>query len=526
VFPGAVSRRSLRRGPWHTMIRVRGPSQPLGYAAGAGMVGAITVTALPVFGRGYPADVAMLYLLAVVVASLTLGRGPSLATALLSVAAFDFFFIPPYYTFTAWDVRHLVTFAVMLLVGIVMSDLTRRVRDQALHARERERRTAALYEMSRGLGGAVDRSELVALAAAHIARVFDGEVAVFVPGPAELEVAHRTAGGAAASAGELEAARWAFENRREAGLSTQTLPGAAGLYVPLATSHGLLGVLAVVPRDRSRFSDPEDRRFLEAFAAQMGVAVERTQLAEENAQARLDAERERLRSALLSSVSHDLRTPLGVIEGAASALLDTGAVIDEATRRDLTESIREEAQRLGTRVRDLLDMTRLEAGAVQLDVEWQSLEEVVAAALGHAERGMGETRVSVRLPRGLPLVPCDGALVEQVVVNLLENALKYSPPGSPIEVSAEEGPGEVILSVADRGPGVAPAEEDRVFQKFYQAPGHRQAGGVGLGLAICRAVAEAHRGRVWVEAREGGGAVFHLALPRGAAPSPPPEEPS
>ncbi|HEX6738090.1 MAG TPA: sensor histidine kinase KdpD, partial [Vicinamibacteria bacterium] len=405
--------------------RPRRRSSPWGYAGALGLAGAVSAAALPAFGSAYPVDAAMLYLLGVVVASLTLGRGPSVLAALASVAAFDFFFIPPRFTLQVANLRHLVTFAVMLLVALVTSHLTRRVREQARAARERERRTAALYDMSRDLGGAVERSELVARAAAHIARVFEGEVVVFVPDGGGLEAAHRTAGAPEVTPSEQGVARWVFANRREAGLSTETLPGAGGLYVPLATSHGLLGVLAVMPHDRGRFTDPEERRFLEAFAAQMGVAVERTQLAEETAQARLDAERERLRSALLSSVSHDLRTPLGVIEGAASTLLDPGAVLDAPTRRDLAETIHEEAQRLGTRVRDLLDMTRLEAGGLVLTREWQPLEEVVGAALRHLGGRLHGRDVTTDLPPGLPLAHIDAVSIEQVLFNLIDNAVEY-----------------------------------------------------------------------------------------------------
>jgi two-component system sensor histidine kinase KdpD len=494
----------------------------VGYPAALALVGGVATLALFAFGRDAPADVVMLFLLGVVVASLTLGRGPSLFAALLSVAAFDFFFVPPYLTFSVTDVRHLVTFAVMLLVALVMSHLTRRVRAPAAAARARERRTAALYDMSRDLGGAVERSELVARAARHIARVFEGDVTVFVPEGAELGVAFRS-GRTPVSSEELDVARWVRTNRREAGLSTRTPADARGLYVPLSTTHGLLGVLAVAPRDPARFSDPEERRFLEAFAAQMGVAVERTQLAEESDRARLESERERLRSALLSSVSHDLRTPLGVIEGSASTLLDESAALDAGTRRDLLLTVREESERLGRRVRDLLDMTRLESGSVQLDLEWQSLEEVVGAALERVERGRVERRVTVELPESLPLLRCDGALVEQVLVNLLENALKYSPPGSPIEVSARDGGGEVVVSVADRGPGVPAGEEERIFEKFQRAS--TQRGGVGLGLAICRAILAAHGGWIQARHRQGGGAVFHLGLPRQDPPAGAPAEP-
>jgi two-component system, OmpR family, sensor histidine kinase KdpD len=505
--------------------RPRAPAPLVGYFVAAGLVAVVTLVSWFAFGHDYHADVVMLYLLGVVVVSLTLGRGPSLITAVLSVLAFDFFFIPPYLTLNVSDLRHTVTFGVMLLVAVVMSQLTHRVREQAAGARDRERRTAALYEMSRDLGRAGERSELVAAAAGHIARVFESEAVVFVPDRGELAVAHRSGGGASATPEEIGVARWVWSNRHEAGLSTGTLPGAAGLYLPLTTPQGALGVLAVIPRDRGRFSDPEERRFLEAFAAQVGVAVERTLLAEENARARLESEQERLRSALLSSVSHDLRTPLSVVEGASSTLLSEGAKLDEATRRDLVETIHEEAGRLGRRVRNLLDMTRLEAGAVELDVEWQSLEEVVGGALARVERGNGPRQVAVEVPGSL-FARCDAVLLEQVLVNLLENAIKYSPPASPIEVTARHVGDEVDLSVADRGPGIPPGDEERIFEKFYRARTERDPGGVGLGLAICRAIVWAHGGRIRAEGRPGGGAIFRITLPRGpGAPTLPEETP-
>jgi two-component system sensor histidine kinase KdpD len=515
-------------GPAETLPERRPRDTPgrLGYLAAAGLVVLVTLVARFAFGHAYLADVVMLYLLGVVVASLSLDRWPSLSTAALSVLAFDFFFIPPYYTFSVADLRHVVTFTVMLLVGVVINHLTLRVRDQVTAARERERRTAALYEMSRALGETAERPALVARAADHIARVFESDVIVFVPDEQDLIVVHRTTGGAAASAQELGIARWVWTNRKEAGLSTGTLPGSPGLFIPLATTHGLLGVLGLVPRAPSRFDDPEERRLLEAFAAQMGVAIERTQLAEQAQTARLDADREQLRNALLSSVSHDLRTPLGVIEGAASALLDAEVSLDTSTRRDLVETIHEEAERLNRRVRDLLDMTRLEGGAVGLDHEWQSLEEIVGAALARVESRLAGRRVTVTLAPELPLVSCDGVLIEQVLVNLLENSFKYSPPESPICVSAREGVGEVVISVEDGGPGILPGEEERIFEKFYRSERNRAPGGVGLGLAICRAIVNAHGGRIWAENREAGGAAFRFSLPKGreSAVLPPREE--
>jgi two-component system sensor histidine kinase KdpD len=280
-------------GPQETLPDRRPPPTPgrLGYLAAASLVVLVTLVARFAFGHAYLADVVMLYLLGVVIASLSLDRGPSLSTAVLSVVAFDFFVIPPYHTFSVADFRHVVTFGVMLLVGIVINHLTLRVREQARGARERERRTAALYEMSRALGRAMERSALVTTAADHIARVFESDVLVFVPDERGLSVVHRTGGAVAASAQELGVARWVWTNGKEAGLSTNTLPGSPGLFIPLATTHGRLGVLGVVPRDAARFDNPEERRFLEAFAAQMGVAVERTQLSERAQTARLDADR-------------------------------------------------------------------------------------------------------------------------------------------------------------------------------------------------------------------------------------------
>jgi len=253
------------------------------------------------------------------------------------------------------------------------------------------------------------------------------------------------------------------------------------------------------------------------------VAVERTQLADERERARVETEREQLRSALLSSVSHDLRTPLGVIEGSASTLLDAEVTLDEPTRRDLLLSIHEGAERLNRRVRNLLDMTRFEAGAVKLDLEWQSLEEVVGAALSRLETRLSGRVVEVDLPADLPLVRCDAVLIEQVLVNLVENALKYSPAGTPLGVSAQEKEGLVIVRVTDRGPGIPPGEQERIFEKFYRAVRRGDPGGVGLGLAICRAIVSAHGGRIWAENREGGGAAVHFALPAGTPPAVLPE---
>ena len=264
--------------------------------------------------------------------------------------------------------------------------------------------------------------------------------------------------------------------------------------------------------------EPARRRLLEAFAGQTALALERTRLAEQTERAQVEIEAERLRTALLSSLSHDLRTPLGAITGAATTLLDQGGALAPDARHDLLETVLGEARRMNRLIGNLLDMVRLETGALEPQREWQSLEEPVAGALIRLADVLKDRRVEVTLPPDLPLVPVDAVLMEQVFVNLLENAAKYTPTGSAIEVAAARRDGEVVVEVADRGPGIPAGEEERIFEKFYRAPGSAGAGGVGLGLTICRGIVTAHGGRMWAARRPGGGAVFRFSLPLGAGP--------
>jgi len=270
--------------------------------------------------------------------------------------------------------------------------------------------------------------------------------------------------------------------------------------------------------DPRRLQDPVLQRLLETFAAQAAVALERALVAEQAQHEQVEAEAERLRTALLSSLSHDMRTPLGAITGAASSLLEDGGGLPEAARRDLVRTILEESTRMNRLIGNLLDMIRLESGALQVQKEWQPLEEVVGVALIRLEERLKEHPVTVRLPPDLPLLLMDGLLVEQVFVNLLENAVKYTPPGAPVEIAAAAGEGAVVVDVADRGPGFPPGEEARVFDKFYRVAGATTVAGVGLGLTICRGIVTAHGGRIWAENRPGGGAAFHFTLPLAAEP--------
>jgi two-component system sensor histidine kinase KdpD len=321
------------------------------------------------------------------------------------------------------------------------------------------------------------------------------------------------AGDPAREASEVAVGQWVFEHGRVAGQGTETLPGAAGLYVPLLGSRGTVGVLGLRSGDLRSLHAPERLHQLETFAGQTALAIERARLAEDAEQAQVRAETERLRNSLLSSVSHDLRTPLASITGAASTLLEAGEQLDAATRRDLLEALHEESDRLNRLVQNLLEMTRLEAGALVPRTAWHSVEEVVGAALGRFGKALADRPVTTRIPADLPLVPMDDVLIEQVLINVIDNAIKYTPAGSPIEIGAEDGDGSVVVEVADRGPGLPPGDERLIFEKFHRSGPAPSARGAGLGLAICDGIVRAHGGRIWAENRPGGGVSIRFALP-------------
>jgi two-component system sensor histidine kinase KdpD len=464
----------------------------------------------PMFSLFAPANLIMTYLLATVLIAARYGRGPSVVACVLSVAAFDFFFVPPYFTLAVIEVQYLLTFAVMLVVSLVISGLTVRIRRQAQVAEERERRTAALYAMSRELARTSGVEDLVATAARHLGDVFAAEVAILQPnGAGRLEPGRRD-GTVPAVDADVALARAAFEQGRAVGLGTATSSAAGALALPLLGHRGPLGAVIVRPRYASRLGR-EPLRQLEPFVDQTALALERARLAAEAEDARVGAESERLRNALLTSVSHDLRTPLAAITGAATTILETGGRLDARTQHELLESVREEADRLNRLVQNLLEMTRLESGPPQLRREWHPLEEVVGAALGRLGTRLGTRRVDVSMPADLPLVPIDDVLIEQVFVNLLENAVKYTPADCPLRIIATASDRQVTVEVADHGPGLPRGDETRVFEKFYRAGDSR--GGAGLGLAICRGIVQAHGGRIWAQNLPEGGVAFLFTLP-------------
>lgn len=457
-------------------------------------------------------DLAMVYLLGIMLTASRLDWGPTLLATLLSVAAFNFLFIPPLYTFTVEDVRYFVTFAVMFTVAFVISRLTWRIREQAERARQRERRTEALYHLSRELAHVEGRERLSAIAVRHLNEVFSCQAAILVPDDQGALVPPSTGRHTIAlDQKERGVAQWAFEHRQKAGLGTNTMPGAKALYLPLIAAAKTIGVVALLPSLATELFTPEQTHALESFANQTAMALERAFLAEEAQRTLLKIETEALRNTLLSSVSHDLRTPLAAITGAGTTLLQSEKLLDAESRKELVHTIVEESEHLNRIIRNVLDMTRLESGGIKTNREWQSLEEIVGAVTNRLAGQFQTHPLQIRLPADLPLIPCDALLIEQVMRNLFENAFKYAPLGSDITLSARVKDQEVLVTVADRGPGVPPEESERIFEKFVR--GKHVGGGAGLGLAICQGIVAAHGGRIWVDNLPEGGSAFTFTLP-------------
>ena len=487
-----------------------------GYAAAAGVTLACTLAGALMQGRFEPANVVMVYLAGIVLVAVRFGRGPSICASLLSVGAFDFFFVPPYMTFAVSDTQYVVTFAVMLAVGLVISNLAASVRLQARIAGYREQRASALFEMSRELAGTYEVDRMVRIGVQHLCEVFASQAVVLLP-DREGRLRYPSTESIAGSlhGADLSIAQWVHDHNQPAGLGTDTLAGSDTHFVPLASPSRTIGVAALLPANPRRLFVPEQRRLLDTFAGQIAIAVERAQLAEEARAARVHAETEEMRNSMLSGISHDMRTPLAAILGASSTLAENAEQLSPALRRELALGIVEQARHMNDVVANVLDLARFQAGAFGLNLQWHVLDEVVGTALAHARARLGTRKVELALPPDAPLVQLDAVLIERVLVNLLENAAKYTPPESVVVVSAETAvPGEVTVSVSDNGPGLRPGEEAQVFEKFYRGSPESATGGVGLGLAICSSIVEAHGGAIRAGRSTAGGARFSFTLPQ------------
>ena len=474
-----------------------------GYLASAGLVTGATLIGKVVHNFVAPTNLVMLYLLAVVIAAVRLGLRPAIATAFLSVLAYDFFFVPPHLTFAVSDTEYLITFVALFTVGVVISSLVSKVNERAEVVREREVQTSTLYYLSRDLAAAADVDTIMEAVIRNIGESLKAGVMVLLPEGEQLKV-QGMSNDVIPGEKELAVADWAFRNRQPAGRGTDTLSSADLLCLLLQASGTVLGIMGIKLKHEADYRNPQTRRLLDAFATQTSMALERVQLARQAEQAQILQARENLERALLNSVSHDLRTPLVSITGALSTLRE-GYPLHDKGRRELVDAAWEEAGRLNRFVGNLLDMTRVEAGELKLKKELSDIQDLIGCALAPFDQRLQDRKVSIDLPDDLPLVQMDMVLMTQVLVNILDNAIKYSPQGTPIDITAHADEKFIAITIADRGPGVPEQKKEKIFDKFFRIPVPEGAGGTGLGLSICKGIVEAHGGSICAENREGGG---------------------
>ena len=493
-----------------------------GYIAAALACCLAAVIATPLANVLELTNIVMLFLLVVVAVALKLGRGPAVLAAVLGVALFDFFFVPPHFTFAVSDAQYIVTFAVMLVVALVVGQLTAGLKVQAEAATEREHRVRSLYDMARDLSAALLPEQVAEIGTRFITGEFSaGSALVVADDDNRLQV---LPGGTAPV--DMAVAQWAFERGEPAGRGTDTLHSSPTLVLPLKAPMRIRGVLVVaMPQGEAPGGIPgvEPRRLLQTCASLLAISLERIHYIDVAQKSTVQIESERLRNSLLSAISHDLRTPLASLVGLAESLAIVQPPLP-AHQQELTGAIQQSAQRMSALVNNLLDMARLEAGAVQLNKAWQPLEEVVGSALAASGPAIAAHRVEVNLPDSLPLLQIDAVLMERVLVNLLENAAKYTPARTTIHISAQPQSDAVALTITDEGPGLPKGREELLFEKFERGARESATPGVGLGLAICRAIVQAHggsiRGDTILNAQgQRAGARFTLLLPRGTPPT-------
>ena len=484
-----------------------------GYVAASAACALTAVLTTPLVSVLELSNIVMIFLLIVVGVGLKFGRGPAVLAAFMGVGLFDFFFVPPRFSFAVSDVQYLVTFVVMLLVALVVGQLTAGLKVQAEVATQREHRVRGLYDMSKDLASALMPEQVAQLGQRFVSSEFGVPSTLMVADDAGH--LHPIAGGTAAV--DTGIAQWCFDKSTPAGRGTDTLPASACMVLPLKAIMRTRGVLIIEP-PHDRLLGPEQRQLLETCASLLAISLERIHYIEVAQASTVQIESERLRNSLLSAISHDLRTPLASLVGLADTLALTSPTPSEQ-QHHIAQAIRTSAQRMSALVSNLLDMARLEAGAVQLNKQWQPLEEVVGSALTACEAQLAKRHVQVQLAADLPLLHLDAVLFERVLVNLLENAVKYTPPGTAIEIAARPFSGHVVITVDDHGPGLPAGKEEAIFEKFERGNKESATPGVGLGLAICRAIVQAHGGAISGANRERGGARFTITLPQGHPPT-------
>ena len=463
-------------------------------------------------------NIAMLYLLPVVYAAVRGGIGPAVVSSIAGVIAFDIFFVPPVNKISVADLRYLISFAVLLIVGLTIGTIASRLKYRVEDSRIREAGAQALYSMAKELASVTDEETITEIVVNHTARHVDGDTIIYLPdSDGTMKVRARSVPDTHAleTGDEKAVAYWALLHSQVAGRGTETLPGSQCVYVPLTSEGRTIGVLAVCLKGNQAVLGPRQQAILEALAGLAALSLSRSELVRFGQHVRYLEESERLRTALLNSISHDLRTPLATITGAVTSLLAPGGHFTIDEQRALLQDIESGASRMDRTTRNLLSMARLESGITALNRDWCDIEDVVGLALGQHGKELAERAVTLEVPEELPLVLADYGLIEQVVSNLLDNAIKYSPTGSEIKVVLVHEEEQLRVSIIDHGEGLPGEDIDHVFDRFYRLQRDSGIGGTGLGLSISKGIIEAHGGRIWAENRPEGGAVFSFTLPLG-----------
>ncbi|MEO0318398.1 MAG: hypothetical protein RL404_2075 [Pseudomonadota bacterium] len=489
-----------------------GPIPWLSYLKASTAIGIAGLIASLLLSYFELANIVMVFLLAVVLAAMRYGRGPGAWAALLAVVSFDFFFVPPRLSLSVHDTQYLFTFVLMLIVALIIGQLTAKLRFEAEAARQREQYSSQLARLARLLSGALTREQIVSLALEELEPALNAHCWLLLPD--SREQLHSDGANAAV---DLSIAQWVFDHAQPAGRGTSTLPSAMAHYYPLSAPTRTRGTLVLMPADEAQLQDGDWQRHRDACAAQIALALERIHFVDIAQEALLSMEGERLRNSVLAAVSHDLRTPLTSLVGIADML--EAAENNSEQRRELLDALREKAHSTAGLVGKLLDMARLQSGTLSLKREWHSLEEIVGSARRQLEETFASHRLETHLPSQLPLCEVDAVLIERVIVNLLENAVKYTPTGSTIAISASVSDGRLAVAIEDNGPGFPEGQEERLFHKFERGEHEGSLPGVGLGLAICRAIVEAHGGQIHAERSAMGGARIVFTLPMGTPPA-------
>ncbi len=488
------------------------------YLGSIGLVGIATLISLLIHPALDTTNLVMIYLAAVVLSAVYLGRGPSIFASILSVLVFDFFLVDPKLSFTVNDTQYLITFTGLLVVGLIISTFASLLKDQVETLRERETQTQATNRFSQELTAAVTLEQVMDITSRYFSSVFLCDVAVLLPENDEL-VVKMVSPQFQLDESEMAVARWVYKNEQAAGSGTTTLPSAKARFIPLITSHGVVSVIGLKPNNSQELLIREQKGFMSSFTNLAAIAIERARFAEDALQTATLRAAERLQSALLNSISHQIRTPLATIQGVLTGLLisekdnDRSAKFDLNARIELLESGTSQVNQLNRLVANLLDMTRLDAGIIHLNCEPSDIQDLVGAVIDQMADTLLPYQVVVNIPPDIPAVFMDVILTGQVLTNIFENASKYSEKGSKIEIGIETKEDRILVSISDEGVGIPEGDLTKVFEKFYRVERPGMVTGTGLGLSICKGIVEAQKGKIWAENNNTRGVTIHFTIP-------------